>query len=504
MNKIKTIGVAAVLFSLTIPAHAVQVTVTQPGTLSQKITEAGAINDLQLAVDGPVDASDLYWVGKNMLKLTSLDLRKAVIEQYSGDQLEGRTIHQSATIPYGCFAGSSLSALQLPTQETLTIGETAFAGTPLVTLSLPATVSAIADGAFAGCNQLETITIPATTTVGDYAFANCTRLAKVNLSGTSAVAPGMFSGCTALSELSGTEKLETIGARAFSGCTALTEFTFPATLTAIGQGAFQASGIKEAVLDNCQRLNTVGAWAFAQCRNLETVTFDKGANLTVGEGAFFDDDKLTTLTLPEQLGSLRDYVLKGTVNASGHDVLPTNIDSIGDYALKDNQAINHLTLPGNITYIGTGAMEGMTGLTHISATGMTQPAQLGNEVWKGVSQKDVVLNVDRDYEDLFRDAAQWQEFNIQGVTGIENVENSATGSASTVHGKFAGMDLLLESVGSNIAAVSLYNVAGRHLLAAKADSQRAVIDTQAFDAQIFIVQVTLADGTKAVLKMARK
>ncbi|MCL1932109.1 MAG: leucine-rich repeat protein [Treponema sp.] len=122
-----------------------------------------------------------------------------------------------------------------------TIGTEAFYNcTSLTSVTIPAGVTSIGEKAFALCTSLASITIPAgVTSIGDTAFSNCTSLASVTIAeGVTTIGDNAFYNCTGLASVTIPSSVTSIGAYAFSGCTSLTEITIPASVTSISFGAF--------------------------------------------------------------------------------------------------------------------------------------------------------------------------------------------------------------------------------------------------------------------------
>lgn len=120
------------------------------------------------------------------------------------------------------------------------IGENAFAGSAVTSVSMPEGITSIGQYAFSGCQNLESVTLPETlTTLGSDAFSGCQNLESVALP----------------------ESLTTLGGSAFKSCSSLKAVKIPSKVTAIP--------------DDC----------FYDCSSLESVTIPEGV-ATIGSGAF--------------------------------------------------------------------------------------------------------------------------------------------------------------------------------------------------------------------------
>lgn len=478
-------------------ASALSVQTVTEGTLA---TAVGTSTDAsRLDIAGPVDAADLFWLGENMPNLTALDLSAATILPYSGQMLRGAVSWPAATIPDGAFAGTRLQQVVLPASATTDIGAMAFADTQLSALPT-GTLGALGMAAFANCRNIVTATLPADVTIGAYVMEGCTALVSANLSGATTVPEGLFRGCTSLSDVQGAENVVTIGARAFDGCKKLANYTFGENLRSIGDGAFAASGLAVANMDRSSILGNVGAWAFANCGDLDSAVFNSQDLVTLGKGVFFNCSNLTTLILPESYKSLPGYALKGVEQAPLTHISAT-ADSIGEYALKDAHSITDLVLPANLTYIGDGAMEGATSLASINASALQQVPALGVDVWRGIDQSNVRLDVENDLADQFASALQWQDFNINRNSGSGSIVDESVNAA--VKARFVGDVLHVAATGSKIDAISVYDPAGILLVSLMPYADTAEIDTAGFSTQLYIVAVRLDNGLTATAKLRR-
>lgn len=472
-------------------AHALTVD-SKPGELSSLVSDPAAVTELTLA--GTVDASDIFFIADSMPALKSLNLSSASIAGYSGKKIGTSSVYAPGTIPTGAFAGNGITSLVLPAG--VKVGDMAFASTALTTLTLPDGVT-LGDGAFADCRSLTGITLN-NTTLGVHSFTSCKALAKVELGGSTVIADGSFSNCSALATVSGADKVVSIGDKAFSGCSALTTFDFGKQLVSIGDQAFASSGLESANMQRCSALRSIGSWAFASDKNLETVSLPDDAVL--GQGVFFECTALKNVNIPENIISVPEYALKGNT-AMESIAIPEGIGTIGAYSMTGASGIETVSIPSTITEIGDGAMEGMTNLSKISAGTLAEVPQTGRDVWKGVNQANVRLEVNKGAKPLFEVADQWKDFNIAIVTNVQ--APSVEVPQVKVRGRFDGTVLMLEATGDDITTVELFDLAGALLHRSFHSDISVDIDTSNIDTNLMLVRCTLATGSTASLKMAR-
>lgn len=199
-------------------------------------------------------------------------------------------------------------------------------------LTVPACVTSISDGAFEGCNALEEVK-----------FEKNSKLAEVKACA--------FRNCISLKNIQLPSSVKKIGNRAFSGCVALEK------------AEYNASGIKEfgtAVFENCKNLKSivvpsvvseVTSKDFAGCDALEEVTFLDGVT-KIGNDAF-NGKPLKQLNLPQTLQSIGDRAFKGN-KLSGLIAFPESLTSIGNEAFSGH-GFAGIGIPGTLTSIGQNA-----------------------------------------------------------------------------------------------------------------------------------------------------
>lgn len=460
-------------------ATAAVVTNPAPGSLHTLVSDPGS--ETELTVTGPIDAADLFFIASCMPSLQKLDLTNATIEAYEGDAICGAANHRKGAIPGGVFAGSKIHDVAFPANGTVEINDLAFASSQIETLTLATNVATVGMGAFCACPRLTKVEIIGNCSLGSHVFSDCTSLTEARLVGLDSIAASTFAGCTSLRNIHDCNRLKTIGRRAFAGCTALESFDFSTGIQAIGDEAFTMSGLTDIDLSSCNGLGRIGDWAFAGCDALTDAKLPRSLP-DIGRGLFFDCKSLTSLTLPSESGT------------------------IGDFAMKGLESVGELTIPGSTRYIGDFAMGGMTGLTMIDATSPDAVPALGREVWDAVAQQDVKLKTSDNLAEAFSSTPQWQEFEI--ITAESGVDSPIADTVRpSITCRFDGYLLKIRSTGAGITDVRIYDTAGRLLMRGNASPAQAVeevtIDASGLTGNMFIIDATLADGTRGALKIIR-
>lgn len=425
-----------------------------------------------ITVTGSVDASDLDYITETVEKINTLNLSGATVVAYRGKRVGANITSAPAnTLPAGIFAGLKASHITLPASLTA-IGDGAFMESQLVDITLPAGVRTVGRAALSRCHNLREVTIPASVTaMPDALLEGCGKLTRVNLS------PG----------------LRTIGQRAMLGCSSLADVTLPASVTSIGEEAFALSGLQEIELSQCTGLRTIGDRAFSTCAHLESATLPS-LTTGLGEGIFFECSALTYVRLPSSAVTIPPLALKGASSMQGIDI-PENTETIGALAMAGMSSVESVTLPATLTHIGDGVFEGWSSLAEVNANDLTAVPSLGKEVWSGVDQSRASLYVADDMENAFASTPQWQDFSISqsSVTQLPSLDYE-----SRIMARFDGATLVVTTT-EPLLNVTLYSLDGQ-MLASTTDSgtETVSIDTSAHSGHFFIARAITATDNRAV------
>ena len=196
------------------------------------------------------------------------------------------------------------------------IGECAYLGTKIITLTIPETVTSIGGGAFRNCNLLETVYFDACNieekSMPHYTsgyedsffnqspiFFNDSSLTKVIFGEKITKIPAYA--CTAVFSLKTVifnRTVSEIGKGAFYGCSSLSNIDLR-NLTKIGESAFY--GCKSLGIIDLPKAKNIGAEAFMSCGNPSKVSFPKA--MAIGDCAFAKTN-MVTLTIPETVTSI--------------------------------------------------------------------------------------------------------------------------------------------------------------------------------------------------------
>ncbi len=303
----------------------------------------------------------------------------------NGILLDGHKCKGDVSVPDGvkiigdsAFVGSSLTSITIPDSVT-SIGNSAFEDcNTLTSITIPDSVTSIGDSAFKDCNALTSITIPdSVTSIGDYAFSECKALTSIKIpDSVTSIGDNAFSWCGALTSVTISDSITSIGDFAFWDCKSLIkliiaegsktitskmvdgledyikEVEIPDTVTSIGNSAFKdCEALTSITLPDS--ITSIGDYAFSECKALTSIKIPDSVT-SIGESAFNGCSGLTSIVIPDTVTSIGDSTFKDC-EALTSITLPDSITSIGDYAFSECKALTSIKIPDSVTSIGDNA-----------------------------------------------------------------------------------------------------------------------------------------------------
>ena len=302
-----------------------------------------------------------------------------------------------------------------------TVGDGAFSGAKITTLTVTNPATAIGAYAFAGCESLTKVTLPseAGVTVGDSAFRRATALETVeNLSYVTTVGDYAFANTGVKNVTIGSHatygegaflqsKVETVtigagsafGFGAFQDCMALTTVNMPAEGGVhFGRSCFARDknlatidlsktdreienetfyGCSSLIRADLANVEVVGNYAFADCSALFEILLPKV--ISIGEGAFARYDEngsaptVTAINLPNTLVTIGDGAFIGCEGLRTVTI-PASVNSLGDFTFAYCINLEEVILPAGITRIGQYGFAGCRSLARINLGNVTEIA----------------------------------------------------------------------------------------------------------------------------------
>jgi len=416
-----------------------------PGSTPETLTVTADVYEIATSVfDGETALKNLVFDNAHDLDGNEVDYRLPLSILKSAFASTGIS---SVTLPErmvnlgdSAFYNSALTSLDFEDGYSYaSIPAQAFRGTKLVSVTIPACVTAINKNAFAACSQLKYLAFEqrtATLELSDQAFYGCSALvgnaAPQNGEENVFVLPdtlktmgeSVFAYCRSLTKVEFTNyndnTLSTVGKSAFIGCSNLKQVIFPdgSPITAIGDNAFDGlanltdisvkkidGGVVSYVYGIPNSIVTIGVRAFADCSSLGrrgyesdgvtpvlydiSILSDNSNVEKISNEAFANCTSLKKITIPQKVTSMGGST-SSSWSASAEADIFAGCSSLSDVTIADggsdmyigksafvNTAISEITLPARVTAIGDSIFEGLTSLTSVTFGTAGDPAKAG-------------------------------------------------------------------------------------------------------------------------------
>ena len=366
------------------------ITLEQPGTLPQKISDLDKNLITHLKIKGKINGTDIKFIRemagvsvtrkKTDGELTNLDLSEAKIvsggDYYYQDYYGTKYYTSDDELGVGFFSKCS----------------------GLKAITLPGYLKSVGESAFQECSSLETLNLPSgITSVGNYAFLECENLKSVTLpSGLISIGDRAFMSCISITSLDLPSSLTTAGEMALAGCSNLTSLTLHSGLTNIkGNNLLGGnmpyyhnlkdvryiidSDLETYLQSNHPIINDIRCGIKYYLNDQEITTLEIPSEITsIGDGVFLSSNSLTNLTLSSKITSAGKYAFNNCSNLK--DIRYYIYDDLATYIQKghpafyvncgikyywNNQEITTLEIPTSVTSIGNHAFYGCNGLTSV-------------------------------------------------------------------------------------------------------------------------------------------
>ena len=429
----------------------------------------GALSSLANYIKA-VAADTEYTSGVYTYKLN--DEGNAIITKYNGyennvtvpSSLDGHKVVEIGSNVYqgkldsktGIYNSPNVPLLSVTIPDSVTIIEGyAFSGCASLTeVKLSNNISSIGDWAFKGCKSLLSITIPKSlNTATGSPFEYCDNLSDISFeTGIQKIVGNLFSNCSGLKNITIPDTVTKIERSSFLGCSNLTNIIIPDSVIIIEGYAFSGcASLTEVKLSN--NISSIGDWAFKGCKSLSSITIPDSVT-SIGDWAFRYCDSLTNIIIPDsvtKIGNLAfescpNLTIYGYTNSVAETYANKNnipFKSIGEYiddsiggtatGITNDQGIklyisDKFDIPGNVPVIG-----GETFNLNLDKVGISY-TQAKNGFKLGVGVSEELLKKD----DEFKGFKKFVETNKKSYAeGMQKyIEASTKGKFVSIGAKF--------------------------------------------------------------------
>jgi len=305
--------------------------------------------------------------------------------------------------------------LELSVYRVASIGNYAFCGSTLTSVTIPNSITHIGKSAFYGCSNLSSIEIPESVTdLGETAFGYCKNLVSIDLHNSlTSIANNTFLNCVGLTSVTLPESITNIGKSAFDGCMMLSSLSIPSNVSSIGDYAFSSClRLDSIVVPNT--VTSIGNNAFLFIRNIvyngDATGSPWGGRSVNGysDGAlvYSDENKQTLLAC--------------AVTATDV-VIPESVTDIGPNAFYHCDSLSSIEIPNNVSSIGDEAFFSCSTLDTVVCTAIVPPA-IGQESF-GYISTTAVLCVPYETINAYKAISGYADYfaEIKGFSDVEDI-----------------------------------------------------------------------------------
>lgn len=410
------------------------------------------------------------------------------IEALEGfDVAEGNT-HFKAEGPFLLSADGSQLVATVVVDGDLVIpdGVTAiapdfFALNPITSLTTPASLRTIGEGAFANClhlkevnlaeglqaidgrafmisypdqypGALEHINLPSTLSyIGDYCFSRqalvdlalpegldsigeciayqCSGLKTISMPSTlTKMGTGTCYECKSLESAVLAEGITDINDQSFNRCSKLSQVTFPTTLKSIGSSSFYGTNLSE--IDLPEGFEVLGDASIYETK-VKELHFPSTMT-TIGEYAVAWCDSLETLTTGADLRTIKQFGISSNYALTSL-TLNEGLTTLENNALCYLKALTELTIPSTVTAIGKGCFNGNAKMEKLVNLAVV-PQELTKDIINAQYYETVALIVPEGSEEAYRTAPIWSKFTH--IEAVPTTLNSLSSNGTKVIGTY--------------------------------------------------------------------
>ena len=292
------------------------------------------------------------------------------------------------------------------------IGEFAFEGTKLESLTIQGSITEIKRGAFSNCTSLETITIPNTVTaIGEAAFYNCPNLTIIGKNHSYAKTYANSNNIPFVYDETiikqGTEDnftwtLTDANVLRISGNGAMEDYDtarqpievppdddddYHSVYYYLNMPPWYYSKDKVEEVLISDGITHIGRFAFERCNNLDLVSLPDSLT-SIGSGAFRDCNRLTSITIPDGVTSIGYTVFEGCYSLTEVNI-SDSVESIYSHAFKNCTNLKRINIPEGIKNIDESLFENCKSLSEITIPNSVE--SIGSYAFSGCTNLEKII-----------------------------------------------------------------------------------------------------------------
>jgi BspA type Leucine rich repeat region (6 copies) len=300
---------------------------------------------------------------KNLLTAMLLLALPAVVQAENGPFYYSVSGNTATITNYSLPGGDVVIPSVIDGYTVVAIGDFAFSGYSITSVTIPDSVTSIGNSAFWNCFNLSNVAFGnGVIVIGNGAFLDCYSLTNVAIPNNVVnILTGAFKLCTKLANVSIGNNVTYLGGETFANCYNLANVTIGTKVTSIQQETFSyCSNLTTVTIPNS--VTNIGAYAFAYCSRLPSVTIPSSVT-NIDTYAFEWCYSLLSLNLPNSVASIGDQAFYFCQNLAGV-TFGNNLISIGSDAFY-GCSLTNVTIPSSVTNLGQNAFIEYFSLTNI-------------------------------------------------------------------------------------------------------------------------------------------
>ena len=245
-------------------------------------------------------------------------------------------------------------SFESPRTLSLSIEESAFAKTNLISITFPSGLTSIGIKCFSGCSKLQSIDLKLTqiTQIPANCFHSCTALTTfLTPSQLNKIDEYAFYQCTSLNTFDFMlTSISSIGNYAFTYANFQnSKIEFPSSLATLGYSSFEGTQMNELILTNSQ-VSVIPLRCFALNKNLNSLQFNTNKLERIEDEAFEGCISLNSFTLPQSLQNLDQRSFYGCTNLEiVHFPSNSMLEVVRGQAFGNCPNLVNLDIPGDDT-----------------------------------------------------------------------------------------------------------------------------------------------------------